>query len=97
VSDRALSYDDLALASVPKAARESLMSIQPDGYEFQSDFAKEWSKRVAQGRQEGEVRGAGRRLGADAAPSVLASESGGGGAGSEAGPVDVKRRPGPER
>jgi hypothetical protein len=69
--DRALLYYDLVLASLSEAARESLMSIQPDGYEFQSDFAKQWSKRVAQGRQEGRQEGEARGEARGRASTVL--------------------------
>jgi predicted transposase YdaD len=52
--DRARRYFDLVAASLSKAARRELRSMDPAKYQYQSDFAKRY---VAQGRSEGRAEG----------------------------------------
>lgn len=52
--NRSRLYLDLVLASLSEAARRELQNMDPAKYEYQSDFAKRY---VAQGRQEGELKG----------------------------------------
>ncbi|MEY4575990.1 MAG: hypothetical protein RL701_693 [Pseudomonadota bacterium] len=52
--DRSALYFDLIYASLSEAARQSLMTMDPAKYEFQSEFAKRY---LSQGRAEGEIAG----------------------------------------
>jgi hypothetical protein len=51
---RSVLYFDLVYSSLSAAARESLLSMDPAKYEFQSEFAKRY---LAQGRAEGRAEG----------------------------------------
>lgn len=48
--DRSRLYFDLVMASLSEAARQELQSMDPEKYEYQSEFAKRY---VAQGKLEG--------------------------------------------
>lgn len=49
-ADRSRMYCDLILNSLPDAARNALMNMNPASYQYQSDFAKRY---VAEGRAQG--------------------------------------------
>ncbi|MEJ1963792.1 MAG: DUF4351 domain-containing protein [Gammaproteobacteria bacterium] len=53
-ADRSKIYLDLIMSSLGEAARQALMNMDAQKYEYQSDFARHY---VAEGRAEGEARG----------------------------------------
>ena len=57
--DRVLFYNDLVVAALSEAARRSLEALmQPEGYEYQSDFARKYfGNGKAEGKAEGEAKG----------------------------------------
>ena len=57
--DRLLFYNDLVVAALSEAAHRSLEALmRPEGYEYQSDFARKYfGKGKAEGKAEGEAKG----------------------------------------
>ena len=57
--DRVLFYTDLVVAALSEAARRSLEALmQPEGYEYQSDFARKYfGKGKTEGKAEGKAEG----------------------------------------
>ena len=52
--ERGVLYWDVVLSSLSGAARKALLAMRPEGYEFQSDFAR---RHRAEGRTEGRAEG----------------------------------------
>jgi hypothetical protein len=57
-AERSTLYFDLTMASLGRAAREALQSMDPAKYEYQSEFARRYfSQGKAEGKAEGEAKG----------------------------------------